>query len=170
MTDKELRHLSRAELIDIIYELQKQSDKKAAQMQKLQAALEERTLRISKAGSIAEAAISVNGVFEAAQAAADQYLTSVKEATADMEQTLADAEEKRKKILCDAEEQAADLVRKAEEQAENLVHSAEEQVTTMNAEAEKRCAEKWSAFEHRANDLIAAHKELKGLLVKGSGA
>lgn len=170
MTDKELRHLSRAELIDIIYELQKQSDKKAAQMQKLQAALEERTLRISKAGSIAEAAISVNGVFEAAQAAADQYLTSVKEATADMERTLADAEEKRKKILSDAEEQAADLVRKAEEQAENLVHSAEEQVATMNAEAEKRCAEKWSAFEHHANDLIAAHKELKDLLVKGSGA
>ena len=181
MTDKELRHLSRAELIDIIYELQKQSDKKDAQMQKLRAALEERTLRISKAGSIAEAAISVNGVFEAAQAAADQYLTSVKEATADMERTLADAEEKRKKILSDAEEQAADLVRKAEEQSANLVrkaeeqsanlvHSAEEQVATMNAEAEKRCAEKWSAFEHRANDLIAAHKELKDLLVKGSGA
>lgn len=170
MTDKELRHLSRAELIDIIYELQKQSDKKDAQMQKLRAALEERTLRISKAGSIAEAAISVNGVFEAAQAAADQYLTSVKEATADMERTLADAEEKRKKILSDAEEQAADLVRKAEEQSANLVHSAEEQVATMNAEAEKRCAEKWSAFEHRANDRIAAHKELKDLLVKGSGA
>lgn len=168
MTDKELRHLSRAELIDIIYELQKQSDKKDAQMQKLRAALKERTLRISKAGSIAEAAISVNGVFEAAQAAADQYLTSVKEATANMERTLAEAEEKRQKILSDAEEQAGDLVRKAEEQAANLVHSAEEQVTTMNAEAEKQCAEKWSAFERRANDLIAAHQALQNLMAGGS--
>ena len=70
MTDKELKHLSRAELIDIIYELQKQSEEKDAQMQNMQAALNERTLRISKAGSIAEAAIGVNGVFEAAQAAA----------------------------------------------------------------------------------------------------
>ncbi len=169
MTDKELRHLSRAELIDIIYELQKQSEEKDMQMQKLRAALEERTLRISKAGSIAEAAVSVNGVFEAAQAAADQYLASVKAATANMEQTLAEAEEKRQKILSDAEQQANDLVRKAEEQAANLVHSAEEQVTTMNAEADKQCAEKWSAFERRVNDLIAAHKELKDLLVKGSG-
>ncbi len=164
MTDKELKHLSRAELIDIIYELQKQSNAKDAQMDKMQATLDERTLRISTAGSIAEAAVSINGVFEAAQAAADQYLTSIKAATADMERTLAEAEEKRKKILGDAEEQAADLLRKAEEQAAGLVHRAEEQVASMEAATEKQCAEKWSAFEHRANDLIAAHKELQNLM------
>ncbi len=157
MTDKELRHLSRAELIDIIYELQKQNDKKDVQMQKLRAALEERTLRISKAGSIAEAAISVNGVFEAAQAAADQYLASVKVATANMERTLAEAEEKRQKILSDAEQQANDLVRRAEQRA-----------ASMNAETDKQCAEKWSAFEHRANDLIAAHQALQNLMAGGS--
>ncbi len=170
MTDKELKRLSRVELIDIIYELQKQSEEKDAQMQKMQTALDDRTLRIENAGSIAEAAFSINGIFEAAQAAADQYLTSIKAATADMEQTLAEVEEKRQKILSDAEEQAADLVRKAEEQAENLVHSAEEQVTTMNAEAEKQCAEKWTEFERRANNLIAAHRELQNLMAEGSGA
>ncbi len=78
MTDKELRHLSRAELIDIIYELQKRNNEKEAQMQEMRNALDERTLRISKAGSIAEAAISVNGVVEAAQAAAEQYLASIR--------------------------------------------------------------------------------------------
>ena len=159
MTDKELRHLSRAELIDIIYELQKQSDEKDAQMQEMQTALDERTLRISNAGSIAEAAVSINGVFEAAQAAADQYLASVKSAMADMERTLAEAEEKRRTILSDAEKQAADMVRRAEEQ-----------VASMEAATEKQCAEKWSAFAHRANTLIAAHKELQGLMAGGSGA
>ena len=159
MTDKELRHLSRAELIDIIYELQKQSDEKDAQMQEMQTALDERTLRISNAGSIAEAAVSINGVFEAAQAAADQYLASVKSAMADMERTLAEAEEKRRTILSDAEQQAADMVRRAEEQ-----------VASMEAATEKQCAEKWSAFAHRANTLIAAHKELQDLMAGGSGA
>ena len=159
MTDKELRHLSRAELIDIIYELQKQSDEKDAQMQEMQTALDERTLRISNAGSIAEAAVSINGVFEAAQAAADQYLASVKSAMADMERTLAEAEEKRRTILSDAEKQAADMVRRAEEQ-----------VASMEAATEKQCAEKWSAFAHRANTLIAAHKELQDLMEGGSGA
>ena len=157
MTDKELKHLSRAELIDIIYELQKQSEEKDAQMQKMQTALNERVLRMSKAGSIAEAAISVNGVFEAAQAAADQYLLSLKAAAADTERLLAEAEEKRQKILSDAEVLAAGMIRKAEEQAASL-----------NAAAETQCAEKWSAFERRANALIAAHRELQDLM-GGSG-
>ena len=38
----------------------------------------EATLRLEQVGSIAEAALSLNRVFEAAQAAADQYLESVK--------------------------------------------------------------------------------------------
>ena len=40
--------------------------------------LADRTLRLEQVGSIAEAALSLNRVFEAAQAAADQYLESVK--------------------------------------------------------------------------------------------
>ena len=78
MTDKELRHLSRAELIDIIYELQKQNQAAAEEIEQLREALDEKELRLANAGSIAEAALSLNGVFEAAQAAADQYLLSVR--------------------------------------------------------------------------------------------
>lgn len=43
MTDKELRHLSRFDLIDIIYELQKQNDASAAQIEEKWAAFEQRT-------------------------------------------------------------------------------------------------------------------------------
>lgn len=68
MADKELRHLSRFDLIDIIYELQKQNDASAAQIEALQSKLAEKEIRIAKAGSIAEAAIGINGVFETAQA------------------------------------------------------------------------------------------------------
>lgn len=110
MADKELKRLSRLELVDIIYELQKENNKKDALIQNLQTSLNERTLRISNAGSIAEAAMSLNGVFEAAQAAADQYLASVRAATADAEQILAEAEEKRQKLLSDAEKEAADIL------------------------------------------------------------
>ena len=79
MTDKDLRHLSRAELLDILYEQQKRYEDSLAENQALRQQLEDRTLRIASAGSIAEAAIQVNGVFEAAQAAADQYLASAME-------------------------------------------------------------------------------------------
>ena len=39
MTDKELQHLSRVELIEIIYELQKQNKAAAAQVKRLEKAL-----------------------------------------------------------------------------------------------------------------------------------
>lgn len=99
MTDKELKRLSRVELIDIIYELQKQKEAADAQVVQLQDQLNTRELHIAEAGSIAEAAISVNGVFEAAQAAADQYLFSVKAATANMSEKMAATEKQRQSIL-----------------------------------------------------------------------
>lgn len=78
MTDKEFKRLSRADLIDIIYELQRQKEAAEAQAEQLRQRLDEKEIRIAKAGSIAEAALQINGIFEAAQAVADQYLTSVR--------------------------------------------------------------------------------------------
>lgn len=77
MTDQELRQLSRADLIDIIYTLQQQKEQAEQQLAQAQAQLQDRQLRLASAGSIAEAALSLNGVFDAAQAAADQYLQAV---------------------------------------------------------------------------------------------
>ena len=78
MTEKELKKLSRIELIDIIYEVQKRYEDCAAENQQLKAMLEDRNLKVASAGSIAEAALLVNHVFESAQAAADQYLSSLR--------------------------------------------------------------------------------------------
>lgn len=78
MTDRELRRLGRAELVEIIYTLQKQNAACQAENSRLQAALDEKNLKIANAGSIAQAALSLSGIFEAAQAAADQYLASVR--------------------------------------------------------------------------------------------
>lgn len=86
MTDKEFKRLSRVDLIDIIYELQRQKEAAEAQADQLRQRLEEKEIRIAKAGSIAEAALQINGIFEAAQAAADQYLASVR-ANAERENT-----------------------------------------------------------------------------------
>lgn len=57
MTDKELRKLSRAELIDILFELQTQNENLTAVNRELAAQLESRQLQITEAGSIAEAAL-----------------------------------------------------------------------------------------------------------------
>ena len=77
MTDRELRRLGRAELVDIIYELQSRNQQCEAEIEKLQKALDDKILKIASAGSIAEAALKLSGIFEAAQASADQYMASL---------------------------------------------------------------------------------------------
>lgn len=89
MTDKEFRRLSRAELIDIIFALQKQQEALQTENARLQHELDEKKLKISNAGSLADAVIAINGVLEAAQAAADQYIISVK---ANSEQNIQEAQ------------------------------------------------------------------------------
>lgn len=77
ITGGELRKLSRADLIEIIYQYQKREQELLRENAALHQQLENRRIQIKKAGSIAEAALALNGVFEAAQAAADQYLENI---------------------------------------------------------------------------------------------
>lgn len=78
MTDKEFRKLKRDDFIEIIYQYQKREQRLLQENAKLHQQLEEKYTRIQNAGSIAEAALSLNHVFEAAQAAADQYLEEIR--------------------------------------------------------------------------------------------
>lgn len=155
MTDKDLRRLSRAELLDILYEQQRRYEDSLAENQALRQQLEDRTLRIASAGSIAEAAIQVNGVFEAAQAAADQYLTSVKAATAEMVQKADEAQRQREAILENARQEAAGIVQAAQAQANQLLAGANAQIDT-----------RWKEFQKNADALIHAHDELRTLIQK----
>ena len=70
MAEKELRRMSRPELIEIIYALKSN----------------EESLQKKNAGFIAEAALQLNDIFSTAQAAADDYLTSIKAANVSMEE------------------------------------------------------------------------------------
>ena len=155
MTDKDLRHLSRAELLDILYEQQKRYEESLAENQALRQQLEDRTLRIASAGSIAEAAMQINGVFEAAQAAADQYLASVKAATAEAVQKTDEAQRQREAILQDARQQAGKIVQDAQAQADRLLAGANAQIDT-----------RWREFQKNADALIHAHDELRTLIQK----
>lgn len=89
MADRELRRMHRAELIEIIYALKQSEDQLKAQNAALTAQLQDRQLRLESAGSIAQAALELNNVFAAAQAAADDYLHSVQASLADTNATVA---------------------------------------------------------------------------------
>lgn len=155
MTDKELKHLGRAELIDIIFELQKRCDEYDAEVDTLKRKLDKQELCISNAGSIAEAAIQINGVFEAAQAAANQYLNSIYAANKNMEASIAEAERQKASMLATAREQANGIVAAAEQKAQQIEKEAAE-----HAQGE------WAQFQQKANELLRAHEELSLFMKK----
>ena len=66
----------------IIKKGEKDMEKTASQIQKerikeLEEQSQEKNIHIEELGSIAEASLKLNGVFESAQAAADQYLENI---------------------------------------------------------------------------------------------
>lgn len=74
MTDKELRRLSRAELLEMLLAQVEENEKLKARLDDAERALEDRRIAIERAGSLAEASLQLNKVFAAADQAARQYL------------------------------------------------------------------------------------------------
>ena len=77
MPGNELKNLSRRELVDIIYQQKRNEEQLQVELTALQAELQDRRIKLSKVGSIAEAAISITDVYTAAQASADLYLREI---------------------------------------------------------------------------------------------
>lgn len=78
MTDRELSKLKRSELLELMLAQSQEIDDLRAEIETLRAELARREIILQNAGSIAEAALALNRVFEQAQAAADQYLENVR--------------------------------------------------------------------------------------------
>ena len=112
MTDKEFKQLTRAQLIEIIYQLQLQVDTLSEQNRKLEEALADKRLRIREAGDLAKAALEINDCFLSAQNAAAQYLNEIKsmhqEAEAECQRLLEDARAEAEAIVAAAKKKRSD--------------------------------------------------------------
>ena len=89
MTDKQFQHLRRAELLQLLLEIEEENELLAAENRSLRDKLNSRELRLSEIGSMAEGAMQISGVFDAAQKAADLYLENVRRACAEREDACA---------------------------------------------------------------------------------
>lgn len=78
MNSKDLHKLSRKDLLEILIEQSEELLLLKEKLKKAELELEDREICIDKAGSIAEAALKLNGVFEAAEVAGQQYLENIK--------------------------------------------------------------------------------------------
>ncbi|MDO4754911.1 MAG: hypothetical protein Q4A54_01095 [Parabacteroides sp.] len=107
MTDKEFKKLKRSQLIEIIYQLQLKQEELTAENEKLLKELEDKRIRVDKAGNIAKASLEIHNVMQAAQDAAEHYLDEVK----------ASIEERVQRIIKDAEKKAEEIIANAKKEA-----------------------------------------------------
>ena len=78
MTDKEISKLTRKELIETLLDVTRENEQLKATVEKLMKEMKVRKIAVETSGTMAEAALKLNRVFEAADAAAKQYLQNVK--------------------------------------------------------------------------------------------
>ena len=78
MSKGDLHKLGKTELLQIIYEQEKQIASLKKEVENLNKKINDRTIELEEYGSIAEASLRINKIFEEAQKAADEYLNSVK--------------------------------------------------------------------------------------------
>ena len=162
MPDRELRHMRRTELVEIILALKQSEDRLRAENAALSAQLQERQIHIENAGSIAQAALELNKVFEAAQAAADEYVASVlaanKNTDAAASALRAQAEAEAQQILAQAQTEAANLKARTQQQCDAETEAAARKraqaCKAMLARTQQEIQQRRAAFDRRASELL----------------
>ena len=76
-TNLDLKKLKRADLLELLLASRRENARLEAQLAQVTGQLQSKEILIAKSGSIAEAALQLNGVFEAAQNAVQQYMDNV---------------------------------------------------------------------------------------------
>ena len=135
MTNRELQKLNRKELLELLIAKTRECNALLKERDEARAKLEERNIQIEQAGSIAEAALQLNKVFEAAEAAAEQYLENVRCLS-----------EKQKKACAQREEETRLRCER------------------MEAEARQKADEYWKELSGKLEAFCKEHEEIRLLL------
>lgn len=104
MTEKELKKLNRAELLELLLAQTRETERLQRKLEKAESMLSDRYLQVQKAGDLAHAVLQINKVMDTAQAAAQQYLDNI----ARMEE---ETKQRCEKMLADAKKEAEQLRR-----------------------------------------------------------
>lgn len=131
MTDNELKKLGRRELLEMLIDQSKEVQRLKEKLDEAEEKLKERKIIIDNAGSIAEASLHLNGVFEAAQAACQQYVDNISQLNERQEkmclQMESESREKAENIIAEAEKKCADMELDTKQRCDEMVKKAQEE-------------------------------------------
>ena len=138
-------NLSKNEMMMVMHDQEQEIEKLKAKVAELQEELDNYEIKVSDAGSLADASAQISGLFEAAQLTAETYLENLKKQA-----------EKSDQILVDVEKQANEIIAEAEDVAQKRLAAADVEIEN-----------KWSVIESRLLKMYESHQGLKELVESG---
>ena len=188
MTEIELKKLNRAELLTMLMSLTQKCEDLEEELRSTGEQLKKRTVQFEEAGTLAEAMVRVNGVLEAADRAAEEYLENIRtQNAAAMESLEKKRAEREAAIASEMAQQSEKLerlcgqVKEQEELLAGLEKSHRERMEEIEQETQKRCAAMvedakaqsqsyWDEVYARAKEFCRQGDDLQGLLERLRGA
>ncbi len=143
--DKTTQKQSRAQLSALAAAQAQEIAELRAQLETAQVQLHEKQIVCERAGTMAEAAMTLSGVYKAADEAAAQYLENIRQFTEQQHQ------------IC------AQIERTTREQAEAMLRETEERCRAREREADAY----WEKLSTKFEQFCSEHKELRELLDEG---
>lgn len=162
MTETNLKKLSRGDLLEMLVAQGEELEFLKQKLADTEDKLQQKELAINEAGSIADASLKLNGVFEAAQASCEQYIDNIK-------------------LLSERQQQVCEeLEQESRAKAETLLAETTEKCETMENEMKTRCEEMlakakaesqayWDEVSQRLEAFYNEHHGLRELLASVSG-
>ncbi len=129
MAEKELKKLKRSDLLEILLQQNREMERLQKELEDAKKQLSSREILLAESGSIAEAAMGLNGVFAAAQAACQQYEENIRRRS-EQQETMCARMEQETKEKCDR------MVAEAQKQADAYWQEAEQKIQQVLQETE----------------------------------
>ena len=157
MTDKELKRLSRAELLEMLIEKSREIEALREQLDDALAQLNDRALRIENAGTMAEAALLVNGVLDAAQQAGAQYQENMRLRQSQMEEECA-------RIEAESREEAGQMLAQTQQQCRQIEQDTRRRCEEIRQSAEHEAGRKWDDLFAEIEQIHTENDQLRQMI------
>lgn len=159
MTDKELRRLGRAELLEMLISQSEENEQLREQVVNLQRLLDERRIINERAGSIAEASLMLNKIFEAAESAAQDYINNIR--------TMSEKQDEiSRRIEEDAQRKMQQMIADTECRCQLLQSTTEKECEELKTKARRDADEYWDSVNSKLDDYLRQHSDLRRMLAR----
>lgn len=151
MTTKELKKLNRAQLLEVLIDEMEENAKLRSNLEAARTELENRRIELSSCGSLAEAALKINDVFSAADAAAEEYLANLRKAAQPagvLPQTKEEAD-----LLISTRQECDELRARTAQECEKMLAATRQKSDKMLQQTQQKCDEMVAHFTQESKEI-----------------